>query len=229
MDKGAVQETMVTLYLRLNGYFTSGFIVHSPVLGRNQTEVDILAVRFPGNAEPERGVDVAAELSPSKTLVDVVLAEVKSRGQQLRFNESLRTRPSAVASVLRWVGLFSEAEIPDLTDRFLRALDPQDPATDEAPTIAAPRQARVRALLFSPERDSHRGNQPWFLPGPPLLAHIWRCLRPPTPRAACSTTYDFGLWGPELEPLVRSFKEAAQEPKSVPGDLETDRQPRPYR
>jgi hypothetical protein len=214
VDKGQIQEALVTLYLRLNGYFTSGFIVHSPQHGKNKAEIDILAVRFPGNAEPERGVDIARELGPSKTLIDVVVAEVKSRGQQLRFNESLRTDPAAVASVLRWVGLFSEIEIPDLTGKLVGALDPQHPSAAEPPTVEGPRKTRVRGLLFSPERDSRRDNQPWFLPGPPLLTHLWHCLRPPTPRAACATTYDFGLWGRELEPVVRCFKDAVQQPNT---------------
>jgi len=29
-----VEERLLTLYLRLNGYFVSGFIVHSPVPGQ---------------------------------------------------------------------------------------------------------------------------------------------------------------------------------------------------
>jgi hypothetical protein len=30
MKKHDLQETLVSLYLRLNGYFVSGFIVHAP-------------------------------------------------------------------------------------------------------------------------------------------------------------------------------------------------------
>jgi hypothetical protein len=212
VDKAEVQEALVTLYLRLNGYFTSGFIVHSPIPGLNRAEVDTLAVRFPWNAEPERGVGVADELRPSTTLVDVVLGEVKSRGQQLRFNESLRRSPEAIASVLRWVGAFSELQVAEVGQALRQALDAQPTALPDPPSVEGPGGVRVRCLLFSPERDSRRNNQPWFLPGPPLLAHIWRCLRPPTPRPTCSTTYDFGLWGQDLEPLVRCFKEASQQP-----------------
>jgi len=214
MDKAEVQEALVTLYLRLNGYFTSGFIVHSPIPGRNQGEVDTLAVRFPGNAEPERGVGVAAELRPSTTLIDVVLGEVKSRGQQLRFNESLRTSPEAISTVLRWVGTFTESQVSEVGHALRQALDARATGTADPPGIEGPGGVRVRCLLFSPERDARRTNQPWFLPGPPLLAHIWKCLRPETPRSTCSTTYDFGLWGRDLGPLVRCFKKAQQQPKT---------------
>jgi hypothetical protein len=225
VDNADVQEALVTLYLRLNGYFTSGFIVHSPVPGRNRAEVDTLAVRFPGNAEPERGVGVAEELRPSTTLIDVVLGEVKSRGQQLRFNESFRTFPEAISSVLRWVGVFSEPQIAEVELALRRSLDTQPTTLADPPSVEGRGGVRVRCLLFSPERDSRRDNQPWFLPGPPLLDHIWRCLRPPAPRTTCSTTYDFGLWGRDLEPLVRCFKKAPQQPKTFAAllrQLETD-------
>jgi hypothetical protein len=89
MTKGQVQEALVTLYLRLNGYFTTGFIVHSPIHGRNRTEVDILGVRFPLSAEPIRGVGTDEQFGASNEVVDFVIGEVKSRGEQLRFNEAL--------------------------------------------------------------------------------------------------------------------------------------------
>src|ERR1035437_5096815 len=68
----------------------SGFIVHSPVAWRNKTEIDVLAVRFPKNAEPERGVSAAEELVAADGVIDIVIGEVKSRGRQLQFNEALR-------------------------------------------------------------------------------------------------------------------------------------------
>jgi hypothetical protein len=196
MDKGRVQESLVTLYLRLNGYLTSGFIVHSPENHENLAELDILAVRFPASSEPERGVDADPALFPSSAKLDVVLAEVKSRGQQFRFNESLRTNPAAARTVLRWIGCFSEDEIGPLADDLLQRLDPQRVSFKEPPTVEGPRATRVRGLLFSPESNNHRDNQPWFVPGPVLLAFIWKCLRPPAPRLGCATTYDFGLLGP---------------------------------
>jgi hypothetical protein len=214
MDKGRVQESLVTLYLRLNGYLTSGFIVHSPVHHENLSELDILAVRFPASNEPERGVDADPALFPSSAKLDVVIAEVKSRGQQFRFNESLRTNPVAARTVLRWIGCFSEGEIGPLANELLQRLNPQDASSTEPPTVEGPRDTRVRGLLFSPESDTHRNNQPWFVPGPVILAFVWKCLRPPTPRPTCATTYDFGLWGPELEPIVQCFKTASKEIKT---------------
>lgn len=52
--KSHVQENLLNLYLRLNGFFITGFIVHSPELGKNRAEIDALAIRLPYNDEPER-------------------------------------------------------------------------------------------------------------------------------------------------------------------------------
>jgi hypothetical protein len=215
MNIGEAQELLVALYLRLNGYFTSGFIVHSPVHGRNRTEVDVLAVRFPFNAEPVRGVGPDEELGTSDQDVDFVITEVKSRGQQLRFNPGLRSSREAVESVLQWCGYFTVDERAALTDSVLKILEPQS-GSKSAPTAAGPRTSRVRAVLFSPERDRRRNNQPWFIPGPTIFAYIWRCFRPTEARPACATTYDFGAWGRELEPIVQYFKD---ENRHVAGGL----------
>jgi hypothetical protein len=129
MNKGQVQEAVVTLYLRLNGYC---FIVHSPIHGRNRTEVDIIAVRFPHNAEPVRGVGTDRELGTSNDAVDFVIGEVKSRGQQLRFNEGLRSSRDAVDSILQWCGYFTPAERPRsravLRSKSIRRLIPAIPS-----------------------------------------------------------------------------------------------------
>ena len=78
--RSVLEEELLQLYLRLNGYFVTGFIVHSSIHGRNKTEVDALAVRFPYNAEPERGLGPSPLLEPSATLLDLLICEVKSRG-----------------------------------------------------------------------------------------------------------------------------------------------------
>ncbi len=69
--------------------------------------------------------------------------------------------------------------------------------------------------MFSPERVSRRGNQPWFLSGPEIFDYVWRCLCPSTPRPCCATTYDFQVWG-DYEPIVRYFKSLDAE---GPGDM----------
>jgi hypothetical protein len=206
MDKGRLQESLTTLYLRLNGFFTSGLIVHSPGAQGNRTQVDVLAVRFPRHTQPEREVGSAAELECSDVSIDIVLGEVKSRGEPLQFNSALRESVEALAGVLQWVGAFTDSEIGELADKTRLALQPGEIAKPRAPVVEGPRGMRIRGLLFSPECNTRRGNQPWFLHGPPIFNYLWRCLHPQVPRMLCATKYDFGLWGSELEPLVRYIK-----------------------
>lgn len=207
-DKARIkcQESLLSLYLRLNGFFVTGFIVHSPIHGRNQTQLDALAVRFPHNAEHERQITPHELLELSDTHIDLLLCEVKSRGQKLHFNSALTSASGTIASVLRWAGLFLEDELPDLALQVQNVLRPGDPPRTSIPTVVGPRQTRIRGLICSPERTSRRPNQPWFLPGPALLDYTWRCLCPQNPRLSCATTYDFGLWGENYEYLIRYFK-----------------------
>lgn len=209
MDKGKLQEAITTLYLRLNGYFTSGLIVHRPAKG-NLTDVDVLAVRFPWHVQPDRGVGPASELKCTGTEVDIIIGEVKSVGQRLQFNRSLRDSPEGIRRILQWIGAFEQPEIADLEPLVHSALMPEAMLTLDPPTVLGPRNIRIRGMLFSPESDVRRPNQPWFLPGPPIFDYLWGCLHPETPRPSCATQYDFGLWGQELEPLVRYVKDSAK-------------------
>ena len=53
-EKSTIQELIATIYLRLNGYFTTSFIIHSE---KNEIdgEVDIISVRFPGHDQEYTG------------------------------------------------------------------------------------------------------------------------------------------------------------------------------
>lgn len=210
MTKAEVQEAVVTIYLRLNGYFTSGFIVHSDVPWENRTELDVLAIRFPHNAEPVRGVNPDPALEPWDDGIDFIIGEVKSHGQQLQFNRALRESRDSVTTILQWWGHLKPDEVQQLGDSVVAMLAPQ-PRAAKAPSVQCPREARVRALLFSPEENVRRQNQAWFIPGPPMFAFIWKCFRPDTPRDACATVYDFGRWGRDLEPIVRYFKDEGRQ------------------
>ena len=206
--KSRVQEDLLSLYLRLNGYFVTGFIVHSPILGRNKAEIDALAVRFPLNQEPERQVITSQYLEPSDQLLDLLICEVKSGRQRLQFNEALRDYSPAIASVLRWAGMFSEEEIPEIVRQLQEVLQPHNPSRREIPTVLAPRNIQVRGIMCSPEKVNRRDNQPWFIHGTELFHFIWQCFRPDVPRDSCSTRYDFTAWGGQYEKIVEYFKDA---------------------
>jgi hypothetical protein len=73
VEKGEIQETLVSLYLRLNDFFVSGFIVHaSHGVG---TEMDVLAVRFPSHKEPEREVQPCRYLAVPTDHIDSLLSK----------------------------------------------------------------------------------------------------------------------------------------------------------
>src|ERR1700731_3077069 len=112
MRKSEIQETLVSLYLRLNGYFVSGFIVHAPGIDSagNRTQVDALAIRLPYNSEPEREVMPSEYLQIPTGTTDIALCEVKGGHEALQFNQGLRG-PDAIRSVLRWIGAFEEKEM----------------------------------------------------------------------------------------------------------------------
>jgi hypothetical protein len=210
-----IQEDLMALYLRLNGFFVTGFIAHSPIQNRALTEIDALALRMPHNAEPEQGIGPHKLLDLSSECTDLVICEAKSRGEQLCFNRALTAGPQAAAKVLRWSGLFIETEIPALAMSLTRFLASRPLPSNAPPTIIGPRGARVRCLLFSLERAYRRPNQPWFITATEVFDYVHRCLSPSESRPCCSTSYDFGLWR-EREPIVRYFKERRGQP---PGDM----------
>jgi hypothetical protein len=202
VNKGKLQESIVTLYLRLNGYFTTSLILHHPEVGKNTTDLDVLAVRFPRHSQPDRGGGSDPELKSPDAVIDLIICEVKSAGQALQFNSPLRDS-HVVRKVLQWMGAFEQAEIDTLTPNVLSAVDKPG---KEPTCVPGTRNAHVRTILFSLERDRRNQSQPWFLHGPPVFDYLWKCLHPSTPRPECSTQYDFGLWGTDLEPLVRYVK-----------------------
>jgi len=221
-----IQEAVLLLYLRLNGYFVSSFIVHSPEPGKNITQVDALAVRHDFNREPNRVVRPSEFLKPKGT--DLLVCEVKSYGEPLQFNESFRENDDAIQSVLGWAGLFDQEETIPIASQLKPLLQPSTPASEAERGVAGPRETTVRPLLCSPERRSRRDNQPWFLCEQEMFSYIARCLNPEALRESCSTRYDINLWGPSLAPLVRYFKALHRgEQGSIRGLYEYLRENRP--
>ena len=130
MDISDLQEQLSSLYLRLNGYFVSGFIVHAPE-GEVDTngkprkvrgEIDALAVRFPYNNEREREAGSSDYLHVSDEIIDILICEVKGGEQALQFNEGLRNDPNRVWSVMRWIGILDEKQIEKEIDHVIEIL-----------------------------------------------------------------------------------------------------------
>jgi len=200
-----VNEALVTLYLRLNGYFTTGLVVQAPDWGEARTEIDCLALRHPGHAQPEREVPSSPFLALQPGLIDLLICEVKSVPAEVSFNPRLKRDPAVVKDVLRWAGVFSEGLLPELSDRVLPLL--QDGVTAEAGKAGLVEgSVRVRGLLCCPPAEASDLAGRWCLLGSELVQFANTCFNPKERRPSCSTRYNFRLWSGSLAPLVQYFK-----------------------
>lgn len=221
MNISDLQEQIAALYLRLNGYFVSGFIIHAPEGEVNEKgehrrvrgEIDVLAVRFPHNKEPEREVGPSNYLQVSNTHVDILICEVKGGDHPLQFNEGLRSNRNRVLSVLRWIGILDENildenNIEKIIDHVAEILSTKyADSPDRFREYYVPNtNYRIKAALFAPDRpEPTQPNQQRYIYGEEIINYIWRCLRPKEKRPLSQTRYDYGLWG-TYEEIVRYFK-----------------------
>lgn len=215
MDKSDVQETLVLLYLRLNGYFGTGFIVHAP--DRNKTEMDLLAVRFPRHREPEREVQCSEHLVIPSDRVDFVIGEVKGGLNNVNFNVRFREDGASIRTVLNRFGAFEEHEIEHLCLCIPNLLEPEKVRKSGGfPTLPLrDGQYQLRFVLFAAEqrRDESPG-RPYVFEDD-LLNFVWTCFRPEQRRAQCDVRYNYELWGPQFADMVRHFKKSENKPQSI--------------
>lgn len=197
-----IHEALATLYLRLNGYFTTSLILHSQQQGKNRGEVDCLAVRHPHHSQLERGVKTSEFLAAPPDQVDLIVCEVKSSAAGLIFNKSLSQN---LPTLLRWAGTFNEGQATSVAERLKPLLESNAPI-DKVRDGVVEGQCLVRPLLCCPPCKEDDCTDRWCLVGTELLCYINMCLNPSKKPDLCSTRYDFGLWGYALTPLITYFK-----------------------
>lgn len=210
-EESLIQEAICKLYLRLNGYFTSGLILHGLKENRTFGELDIIAVRFPTHTQDEAEHNSSAILSVPDA-IDVIIAEVKSQGQPLKFNRSLSTDGELTGwlHLLRWSGILKEDQLLDVARQLNSLVIPKmNEHSTEFPCVVsetAHGSVSFRPILFSPERVN-LNNASLFITWTEINDFIWTCLCPEVgSRDSCSTRYDFQLWGSELSPIVKAYK-----------------------
>ncbi|WP_318450598.1 hypothetical protein [Photobacterium leiognathi] len=207
-ERSQLQERLVRLYLRLNGYFSDGFIVHNDINGRISSEVDILGVRFPNHSESEREVGLCPRLQLNDSNdIDVLIGEVKSNGVSLRFNNAISANIEVLRKILNRVGAM-EREVVDRCIADIHGLfSPKPINSDSVKRILIPESnVQISILLFAPETNNQRNNQNYFITGNDIFTYIWSCFRPENTRESCSVRYDFSAWG-DYEDIVRYFKD----------------------
>jgi len=207
MDRSDFLENLANLYLRINGYFTSGFIVHAPE--GNLTEIDLIAVRFPNHTEPEVEGSPCPYLHVSNTKIDFVIAEVKGGQRRSKFNAAFRNRMDSITKVLRRIGIISEAEIESLVPQIKNLLDPGNlRRINDFPVIAMPGcAAQLRFILFSPDQRRTNRSRYTSIYGDDMVGFIWKRLHPAQAPSQCSVTYPKQLWGHQFNDVVAYFKD----------------------
>jgi hypothetical protein len=204
-SKPKIFEALCVLYLRLNGYFTTGLIVHSPEWGKNYTEIDCLAVHHPNHIQPDRGIEPSPFLALRNDRIDLLICEVKSIPDEVAFNERLWSDPVVVERILQWAGIISNHDIPRVVEQLRQVLREGLKAISAKDGVLT-KDTRVRGLLCCPAATIAELPHGWCLLGPEILRYANECLNPTVKRETCSTRYDFILWGSCLNPIVAYFK-----------------------
>lgn len=211
MNTQQLQEDLVKLYLRLNGYFTTGLVIHSQDYGKNLTEVDSLAVRFPFHNQDDRDIQCSSYLQIPTDRIDIIIAEVKGGKEKIKHNTALIENKEAIKKVAKWIGVFDKDELNDIVDNLFEIFKPSDINTPEnfksLDIDSKSGKYVIRPIVFSMDRLKPKPNQSRYVYGQLMLDYIWLCLRPEEIRDTCSTIYNLNMWGHSLLPLIKYFKD----------------------
>lgn len=209
--QSTIQENLCILYLRLNGYLTTGLILHDRRENKQKGEIDILAIRFPFHSQDETEHNSSPYLEVPTT-IDCIIGEVKSRGIPLHFNDNLSSQNEIEGweKLLKWFGFIPPANLERLARLMNHLVLPIEGDTRSTFLThveeSAFGQLFIRPILFSPERITPH-NEPKFVHWTEINKFIWECLCPISgSRDFCGTRYDFDLWGVGLKEIVRAYK-----------------------
>jgi hypothetical protein len=218
MKRSALQEKLVALYLRLNGYFTTGLILHSPNDNEVEGEIDIIGVRFRGHSQPDRVIDCSELLEiPKDSEIDIIVGEVKGSKKALQFNESLRLYPDRLQKLFKWIGIINAEDMKNIIDEFIEIVTPREIQSSKSFPAIPKNNFTIRPILFAPDRPQPRDNQAKYIQGDELINYCWKCFRPEYRRQTCETDYKaVNNWGEQFERLVGYFKD---KDKKEPGDV----------
>lgn len=214
-EKSNIQENLVKLYLRLNGYFTTGFIIHSSE-NKINSEIDNISIRFPNHSQNDTEHNSSEYLGVSKN-IDIIISEVKSKGVKLQFNKSLYEKNCNQnwSKLLSWIGVFNSSQIDKISSEIIELIKPtQNSNLKEFRSIENIKTdfglVNLRAILFSPEKTSQNSSDK-IINWTEINNFIWLCLCPNEERINCGTKYDLTAWGSEFEYIVKIYKSRQKE------------------
>ena len=209
-ERSIIQENIVKLYLRLNGYISTGLIIHSHEK-KISGEIDIIAVRFPYHTQSDAEHNSSEYMEIPET-IDVIIGEVKSHGISLNFNKSLRNESLIpLNKVIKWIGLFKEEQIPEIAQKLLLLIKPVENSNKTSFSSVIIKTEfgliSIRPILFSPESITNVSNTDKFVGWQEINNFLWSCLCPSNIREECGTRYDFSAWGSGLSEIVKAYKD----------------------
>jgi hypothetical protein len=222
MERSEFQEKLVGLFLRLNGYFQTGYMPHSEVWGNNGTDFDRVGIRFPLHSQSERGEIFSAHLDIQNEAIDIIIAEVKN--STMKFNDAIKSVNNRsninITQLLRWCGFFEDEEIINLTIQFLSITDNDALAVNKSFAKIEHKNRfgaiTIRPMIFSIETAHEEGENIMFINGINIIEYLWECLCPDEKRIDCSTRYPFKNWGFEYADIVGYIKERHLKGESIP-------------
>lgn len=220
-SKSQFQESLVNLYLRLNGYFQSGYIPHSEKLGKAGTDIDRIGVRFPGHSQKEREVNCSHLLDISEGSIDIIIAEVKNKS--LEFNYTISKREKGATEnwfqILNWIGLFKEVDLETLITQLIKLVS-MNGIKDNGSFGKVEYESNyglitIRPILFVFEKEKSNKDTKLWINGTEILEYIGECFCPVINRAECSTRYPFSLWGADFSDIVEYIKDRDKRGKGI--------------
>ncbi len=125
MNNAEISEKVAYWFFRLNGCATiENFVVHPDQPGSQETDVDILAIRFPHRCElftSQTPMEDHHEFKAFPGRIQVIFAEVKGRNHPCSLNGPW-TKPGRqnMHRVLYAIGAFSQQEVPDVATKLYR-------------------------------------------------------------------------------------------------------------
>lgn len=194
-------EKLVAFYLRLNGYFTTGLILHSTKKGRNSAQIDLLAVRHPFHDQSYRGVPCSDFLDLREGTVDFLICEVKSSDQG--FNQSIQ-KNDVLKDALAWAGLVPPDSLNGIVDRVVPLLADGVDAEVAAKGVFEG-QIRIRGLICCPQTPADKTNR-WCLYQEEIIEFCVKCLNYKDTPSSCSRKYGFNAWGSTFCDFAEFFK-----------------------
>jgi hypothetical protein len=225
MSKSRLQEKLVALYLRLNGYFVTGLIINSAQDENIDGEIDIIGVRFCNHRQEDRLIKCSAYLDiPRDSNIDIIIGEVKGQGESLQFNSSIRENDDRRYKLLTWLGFVEDKDIEKINEELRTRIQTKEiNSSEKFERIDYPREnsfISIRPILFAPDRPNPRDNQVKFINGQQMIDFCWKCFRPENRREYCETNYrSIDAWGEQFEDLVRYFKQKAKSEQGTIKDL----------